>query len=51
LLTVEPPDELLDIEYRNFVADNSNFKLDTGWFVSTDLEEGIVITVNKYKTS
>ena len=51
ITSVEPPDELLDIEYRNFVADNSNFKLDTGWFVSTDLEEGIVITVNKYKTS
>jgi nucleoside-diphosphate-sugar epimerase len=37
--------------YRHFFADNSNLKLDTGWFVSTDLEEGIVKTVNKFKTN
>jgi len=51
VISVEPPDGLLDIEYRHFVADNSNLKSDTGWFVSTDLEEGIVKTVNKFKTN
>ena len=51
VISVEPPDGLLDIEYRHFFADNSNLKLDTGWFVSTDLEEGIVKTVNKFKTN
>ena len=50
VISVESPDGLLDIEYRNFIADNSNLKLDTGWFVSTDLEEGIVKTVNKFRS-
>ena len=49
--SVKPPDGCLDIEYRNFVADNSSFKSDTGWFASTDLEAGIVNTVNKFITT
>jgi nucleoside-diphosphate-sugar epimerase len=51
VINVKPPDELLDIEYRNFVANNSSFKSDTGWFVRTNLEEGIIKTVNKFRTN
>ena len=51
VINVKPPDGLLDIEYRNFVANNSNLHLDTGWTVTTDLEEGIVKTVNKFRTN
>ena len=51
VISAKPPDRLLDIEYRNFIADNSNLKLDTGWFANTDLEEGIVKTVNKFRSN
>ena len=51
VINVKPPDGLLDIEYRNFVANHSNLHLDTGWTVTTDLEEGIVQTVNKFRTN
>ena len=51
VISVKPPDGYLDIEYRNFVANNSSLHLDTGWIATTDLEEGIVKTVSKFRTN
>ena len=49
VISIKPPDGLLDIEFRNFIADSSSFKSDTGWFARTDLEEGIIKTVNEFE--
>ena len=51
VISVKPPDGYLDIEYRNFVANSSSFKSDTGWFTRSDLEEGIIKIVNEFRTS
>jgi len=37
------------IEYRNFIADSTRFKKDTGWSAKISLKEGIKKTVNYYK--
>ena len=39
----------MEIEFRNFVANNSRLALATGWSPAIDLEEGIRLTVESLK--
>ncbi len=45
---VASPEGLLDIEFRNFVADNANLKKAIGWSADIDLKKGIEITVENF---
>jgi len=45
---VASPDNLLEIEFRNFVADNSSLKKATGWSADVDLEKGIELTIDNF---
>lgn len=48
LVYVDPPSSLLPIEYRNFVADTSQFSKATGWKAHYILAEGIDLTMEGY---
>ena len=39
----------MEIEFRNFVANNLRLALATGWFPTIDLEKGISLTVESFK--
>lgn len=43
---VDPPEALLPIEERNFVADTKNFSSATDWTARTSLAEGIDLTID-----
>ena len=44
-----PPEGLLPIEQRNFVADTTRFRHATGWKPEVSLEEGIDRTIDHYR--
>jgi len=44
------PQNTSRIEYRNFIADSSKFREDTGWSATISLEEGIERTVDYFST-
>jgi len=44
------PKNTSPIEYRNFVANSSKFKKDTGWSAKIALREGIRKTINYFLT-
>ena len=45
---VASPEDLLDIEFRNFVADNSSLKTAIDWSADIDLEKGIELTIENF---
>ena len=45
---VEPPDSLLPIEKRNFVANPAKFASATGWAPQVSLQEGIDLTIDHF---
>ena len=45
---VSPPENISQIEYRNFVADSKNFSSLTGWEARISLHEGIKRTINYF---
>lgn len=48
ILHVPPPENLSQIEYRNFVADTTKFSATTGWRASVSLREGIERTIDYF---
>jgi nucleoside-diphosphate-sugar epimerase len=51
VVQVTPPDSLPLIETRNFTADASRFKQQTGWRAVTDLNTGLDRTIAFYKNN
>lgn len=49
IVNIKSPNGLMEIEFRNFVANNSRLALATGWSPTIDLEEGIRLTVESLK--
>jgi UDP-glucose 4-epimerase len=45
---VPPPENISQIEYRNFVADSKSFNSLTGWKARISLHEGIKRTINYF---
>ncbi len=45
------PEGTSPIEYRNFIADSSKFRKDTGWSAKISLREGIRKTIEYFKNS
>jgi len=46
---IEPPSPLPTIETRNFTADTTQFKKQTGWRAQVDLKTGIDQTIEFYE--
>lgn len=51
ILKVTPPENLLKIEFRNYIADSSSFEENTGWHAETNFETGIEKTIAYLKNS
>ncbi|MFH0855109.1 MAG: NAD-dependent epimerase/dehydratase family protein [Candidatus Omnitrophota bacterium] len=45
---IAPPEGLSGIEFRNFVADTTNFKQATGWLPKVCLAQGLDLTIGYY---
>jgi len=48
VVNIEPPSQLLPIEFRNFVADTQLFTKSTGWKAKWSLIEGIDATIQEF---
>ena len=48
VVNIKTPENLLSIEYRNEVANNSGIRKATGWIPSIKLAEGITKTIESY---
>lgn len=48
IIFVPPPENISQIEYRNFVADSKSFNSLTGWRTKISLHEGIKMTINYF---
>lgn len=48
IIHVDPPDELHQIETRNFIANSTLFSTITGWQAKVTLDQGILLTIEQY---
>ncbi len=49
VVSVKPPENLSQIEFRSFVADTTKFNTATGWKANTTLAEGINRTIDYFQ--
>ncbi len=45
---IDPPENILETEFRNFVSDNTLIKKSLGWHPQIKFEEGIILTAESF---